>query len=57
MEWIQVLTILLVLVSAIGYLNAKIISFKIEIRQDMIIQRDRTDRLYEMFIELLKEKK
>jgi hypothetical protein len=57
MDWFQVLTILSVLLSAIGYLHSEIKSFKNEIRQDMIIQRDRTDRLYEMFIDLLKEKK
>lgn len=53
MEWIQVLTIVATLLGGIFYIHTDIR----EIKKDMQQQSLRTDRLYEMFIDLLKEKK
>jgi hypothetical protein len=53
MEWIQVFTIIATLLGGIFYIHTDIR----EIKKDMQQQSSRTDRLYEMFIDLLKEKK
>ena len=50
MDWIQTISI-------IGTVIASAYYFARDIRQDMKMQTARTDRLYEMFIDLLKEKK
>ena len=48
MDWIQALTIMATVVGSAYY-------FARDIREDMKIQTARTDKLYEMFIDLLKE--
>ena len=53
MDWIQVLTIVATLLGGIFYIHNAVKDLKSDIKQ----QNSRTDRLYEMFIELLKEKK
>lgn len=53
MEWIQVLTIIGTLLAGIFYIHSDIR----EIRKDMQQQNSRIDRLYEMFIDILKDKR
>ncbi len=55
MDWIQVLTIIISLLGSLYYLHGELKEFKREIREDMQAQTNRTDKLYEMFYELLKE--
>lgn len=50
MEWFQVLTIVATLLGGVFYIHSDIR----EIRKDMQAQSARIDRLYEMFIDLLK---
>ena len=52
MEWMQVLTIVATLLGGIYYIHSDVR----EIRKDMQEQTKRIDRLYEMFIDLLKSK-
>lgn len=52
MEWLQVFTIVATLLGGILYLHNDIR----EIRGDMQAQSVRIDKLYEMFIDLLKNK-
>lgn len=52
MEWIQVLTIIATLAGGIFYIHSDIR----EIRKDMQQQSARIDKLYEMFVDLLKNK-
>jgi len=60
MDWTQVLAIIGTLVGAFFYLHADMNTLKNELHQ-MNMRLDqkesRVDRLYEMFIDLLKEKK
>lgn len=53
MDWIQVLSIIATLIGGIFYIHSDVK----EIRQDMQQQGNRIDKLYEMFVDLLKEKK
>jgi len=53
MEWLQVLTIVATLLGGIFYIHSDVKDLKSDIKQ----QNSRTDRLYEMFIDMLKEKK
>lgn len=53
MEWMQVLTIVATLVGGIFYIHSDVK----EIRSDMQQQNARVDKLYEMFVDLLREKK
>lgn len=48
--WIQTLSIITTVIVSAYYIHR-------DIREDMKAQSSRTDRLYEMFIDLLKEKK
>jgi hypothetical protein len=48
MDWIQTLTIIASVIGSAYY-------FAKDIREDLKVQCARTDRLYEMFIDLLKE--
>ena len=48
MDWIQTLTIIASVIGSAYY-------FAKDIREDLKVQYARTDRLYEMFIDLLKE--
>lgn len=60
MDWLQLgqfITIISVFLGAFGYIHSDIKTFKDEIRKDMQQQTSRTDRLYEMFIDLLKDRK
>ena len=52
MDWIQVLTIVVTLLGGIFYIHSDVR----EIRKDMQQQSARIDKLYEMFIDLLKSK-
>jgi hypothetical protein len=53
MEWLQVLTIIVSLLGGVFYIHSDIRDMKREMQQ----QSCRTDKLYEMFIQLLKENK
>lgn len=53
MEWMQVLTIVGTLIGGIFYIHTDVK----EIRKDMQQQNARIDKLYEMFVDLLKTKK
>jgi len=53
MDWIQVLTIIVTLLGGIFYIHSDVK----EIRRDLQQQGARTDRLYEMFISLLRDGK
>ena len=55
MDWIQVLTIIMSLLGSLYYLHGELKEFKREIREDMQAQTDRTNNLYKIFIELLKQ--
>lgn len=57
MDWIQFVTIVSVFLGAFGYIHSDIKTFKDEIRSDMERQTARTDTLYQMFIDLLKDRK
>ena len=48
MDWIQTLSIIVTVLASAYYIHR-------DIREDMKTQTSRTDRLYEMFIDLLKE--
>lgn len=52
MEWLQVLSIIATLIGGIFYIHSDVK----EIRKDMQTQSARIDKLYEMFIDLLKNK-
>lgn len=49
MDWMQTITILFTIVGSTYYIHR-------DIREDMKTQSARTDKLYEMFIDLLKNK-
>lgn len=53
MEWLQVFTIIATLVGGIFYIHADVR----EIRREMQQHGARVDKLYEMFVNLLKERK
>jgi len=48
MDWIQTLSILITVIGSAYYIHR-------EIHEDIKTQAARTDRLYEMFIDLIKE--
>ena len=48
MDWFQTLSIIATVIASAYYIQR-------EIHEDMRIQSGRTDKLYEMFIDLLKE--
>lgn len=50
MEWVHTFSIITTVIVSAYYIHK-------DIREDMKTQSARTDRLYEMFIDLLKEKK
>jgi len=53
MDWMQVVAIIGSLLGGIAYIHSDIK----EIKKGLDKQTDRTDKLYEMFIDLLKEMK
>ncbi len=50
MDWVHTLSVIATVIAAAYYIHR-------DIREDMKSQSARTDRLYEMFIDLLKEGK
>lgn len=50
MNWIQTISIMITVIGSAYYIHR-------DIKEDMKSQTARTDKLYEMFIDLLKEKK
>jgi hypothetical protein len=50
MDWLQTLTIIASVLASAYYIHR-------DIHEDMRAQAARTDKLYEMFIDLIKEKK
>jgi hypothetical protein len=50
MEWTQTISIMATVIGSAYYIHR-------EIQADMRLQSARTDRLYEMFIDLVKERK
>jgi hypothetical protein len=50
MDWVQTLSIISTVLITAYYIHR-------DIKEDMKMQTSRTDKLYEMFIDLLKEKK
>lgn len=61
MDWLQTLTIIGVLGSftmwIFNRLDTDIKSLSSDLKNDMRTQNERIDRLYQMFVDLLKEKK
>jgi ClpP class serine protease len=55
MTWIQFLLLVGSILGAAKYMHSEFKEWTKEIRQDVDIQSARTDRLYEMFVDLLKE--
>jgi len=59
MDWIQVVSVLGTVIgsvaSAAAYLHVQIKNDMKEIRQALTTQGARTDKLYEMFVDLIKE--
>ncbi len=51
MEWMQVLTIVATMLAGVFYIHTDVREFRKEMQQ----QNARIDKLYEMFIELLKK--
>jgi hypothetical protein len=52
MQWTQVITIIVTLLGGIFYIHNDVK----EIRKEMLQQGNRIDKLYEMFVDLLKSK-
>ncbi len=50
MDWLQTISIIATVIASAYYIHK-------DIKEDMKTQCARTDRLYEMFIDLLKERK
>jgi len=57
MDWIQTLSIIATVIGSAYYVHREIQSDISETRTQIAAQSSRTDRLYEMFIDLLKEGK
>ncbi len=57
MEWIQTLSIIGTVIGSAYYIHRDTRSDVASVREEIKSQSQRTDRLYEMFIDLLKEKK
>jgi uncharacterized membrane protein len=56
MDWIQVLTIIGSVAGAVIYVHNDSKAYMSQIQEDRRQQTERTDKLYEMFVELLKQK-
>jgi len=56
MDWFQFFTLIGTILGAAGFLFKEMKSFEAEIRSDVKQQSARTDKLYEMFINLLQGK-
>ena len=57
MDWTQALTVIASVLASAYYIHREIMSDIKSVREEIKSQSARTDRLYEMFIDLLKEKK
>lgn len=57
MDTIQFITILGSVVGSFIYIIKELRSFETEMRADSVRQSQRTDKLYEMFIQVLNDKK
>ena len=57
MDWIQALSIMATVVATGYYIHREIVSDIKVVREEIRAQSARTDRLYEMFIDLVKEGK
>lgn len=55
MDWIQTLSILATIVASAYYISREVQSDICAIREEIRSQAARTDKLYEMFIDLIKE--
>lgn len=55
MDWIQTLSIMATVIASAYYIHREIVSDIKSVREEIKQQNARTDRLYEMFIDLLKE--
>jgi hypothetical protein len=55
MDWIQTLSIMATVIASAYYIHREIVSDIKSVRDEIRAQSARTDRLYEMFIDLLKE--
>lgn len=57
MDWTQALSVIATVIASAYYIHREIQMDIRAIRDDIKSQSARTDKLYEMFIDLLKEKK
>lgn len=55
MDYIQFITIMATLVTCFGFLYREIKSLERDVREDIKTQSNRSDQLYTMFIDLIKE--
>jgi ClpP class serine protease len=55
MNWLQFFLLLGSILGAAKYMHSEFKEWTKEIRQDVNTQSARTDKLYEMFVDLLKE--
>jgi ClpP class serine protease len=55
MTWLQFLLLIGTILGAAKYMHTEFKEWTKEIRDDVKIQTARTDRLYEMFVDLIKE--
>jgi ClpP class serine protease len=55
MTWLQFLLLIGTILGAAKYMHTEFKEWTKEIREDVKIQTARTDRLYEMFVDLIKE--
>lgn len=57
MDYIQFLTVMATMLAGFGFMYKELKSLEKDIRDDIKQQASRTDQLYTMFIDLLKEKR
>lgn len=57
MEWVQFISLMAAWLAGVGYIIKEFKSVEKDIREDIRQQAKRTDRLYEMFYEVVKHKK
>ena len=57
MDYIQFFTLFATMVGGCAFIHKEVKSFEKEIREDVKTQAARSDKLYQMFLDLLKERK
>lgn len=57
MDYIQFLTLLGTMLAGFGFMYKEFKGFEKDIREDLRVQSNRSDQLYTMFIDLLKNRK